>query len=753
MPIPRTPNAPHFNGKYVTDFLNLITQHGSNAGITDLDDLVPYIVQYSSDRVKDLIRYVPEFDPDTKNKTWYAASKMLLLLYGQAEEVPEYSEAMLRDFCREKSAKSPYTSKKEIENYHQEFMQIAAPLKKKLKISDHECNFYFISGIPTEMKDWFINQVPEAKRTRASPPTIPESIVVLHRKFNINALNYEPWKEDEDRKDLTKTFGVDGNRQDTYPHATLAVPTQSAYVPAPAPATSSSTNDSIDELTRQLEKLHINIAALKLGTAQHAHHADQATQNASGGSQKSCFMCGKVGEHPLHPSKCPETRFLLEAHTIKFDTNTERYVMMDGSDLPRIPRGFIGGVAGYIRALARDQAAGSNTNQGTATARTSVIGLSYGSSNVLGDNIFAVSSLNVADRYADPVTRGGKDTSPRYDPLKRPAQGKGKEREGEPSKPPVSAPKPVPAAPVIPPNSTLPAPPPNSINREDGWKASRPANSKPKDEDIIMRDAKKPAQTDKYHITSSIQERADPNRIFEELMKTQITVPFFQLLGVSPALQKLFSEATRAKREYGVKEAEYFVNGQPTDVEAFMNLTQVIETGAKRVYAENVDGLPEFLVRYGNAIAKVPEGRYFAMSTGTLTISISGIELTAMIDCGSELNLAGKSIPQRCSLPVDFEGMKWALKGIHGGPEQLRGCATDVPIRIGGHYFPHHLFISHQELGPYELILGQPFLQWFAARLDYERNGSVTLFLWKEGDRKVPPTLFVAITDPQDPRN
>jgi hypothetical protein len=72
---------------------------------------------------------------------------------------------------------------------------------------------------------------------------------------------------------------------------------------------------------------------------------------------------------------------------------------------------------------------------------------------------------------------------------------------------------------------------------------------------------------------------------------------------------------------------------------------------------------------------------------------------------------------------------------------------------LGGHTFPHHLFISHQEIGHHDLILGQPFLQWFAARLDYERTGAVSMYLWKGGDRRVNPTLVVTITDPEDPRN
>src|ERR1700753_1196192 len=106
-------------------------------------------------------------------------------------------------------------------------------------------------------------------------------------------------------------------------------------------------------------------------------------------------------------------------------------------------------------------------------------------------------------------------------------------------------------------------------------------------------------------------------------------------------------------------------------------------------------------------------------------------------------------------LPGDFIGVPViSLMWYHNGmPEQLRGCVTAAPIRIGSHSFAHHIFISHTELEQQDLILGQPFLQWFAARLDYNRSGPSVLLLWKDGDRKTPPTLSISIMDPADPRN
>jgi hypothetical protein len=54
MPIPCTPGAPYFDERGVSSFLNLILQHGSNAGINDADQLVSFIVRYSSDCVREI---------------------------------------------------------------------------------------------------------------------------------------------------------------------------------------------------------------------------------------------------------------------------------------------------------------------------------------------------------------------------------------------------------------------------------------------------------------------------------------------------------------------------------------------------------------------------------------------------------------------------------------------------------------------------------------------------------------------------
>lgn len=78
-------------------------------------------------------------------------------------------------------------------------------------------------------------------------------------------------------------------------------------------------------------------------------------------------------------------------------------------------------------------------------------------------------------------------------------------------------------------------------------------------------------------------------------------------------------------------------------------------------------------------------------------------------------------------------------------------------MTIGLHEFPHHIFVSKMESisSNCDIILGQPFLHWYTARIDYARSGEVQLILWKLGDKDqhYAPTISIIIAAPEDPRN
>ncbi len=101
------------------------------------------------------------------------------------------------------------------------------------------------------------------------------------------------------------------------------------------------------------------------------------------------------------------------------------------------------------------------------------------------------------------------------------------------------------------------------------------------------------------------------------------------------------------------------------------------------------------MVRYSNAVQLRPT-KMLAMTTGTFTAKLCGQTIKFMVDTGSELNLIPERLLTFPGLALDFEGSRWALKGVNGAPVGLKGCCMDVPVQIGQHDFDHHFFVSRR---------------------------------------------------------
>ncbi|KAJ3963981.1 hypothetical protein EV361DRAFT_981801 [Lentinula raphanica] len=602
MPIARTRDAPFFNGRYIEAFLNRILQHGVNAGILDKNELVKYIIEYSSDQVKDLILYMDEFDLEG-NVSWDAAKEALNTLYGSSDKPKEYTEDELKEFCRERAAKPIFSKTLEVEEYLRSYVAIAASLKKRELITEKQYNLFFIRGIPHSMKEWFASATPEAKRTKENPPTISESLAILKTRFDKNSIIYEDWHKEEE--EFAKySFDENGNRVTT---STFLQDLGGAEAPVPGamPQAKPKTTTTIDELTKQLEKLTIAVNAVKDGTVERVpqppatleelrDRVDQLTQmlnnGGSGGfrmnqgsdsATRRCFMCGGIcgenGTHPIGLRFCPETVRLVNEHLVTFDPQRMRYVMPDGRDLPVVPRGWAGGVASFIR---------NNQNN---------VAVPQSSASVPRDvppHMRTTNSVGLVFEDAEP------------------------QRQVRFESPPVSVQQPTaPAPPVIQQNSI--PPPTNPINNEQGWKSSQPKNQKGgKDQDVEMKDKDKSPPGNQYHFTSKVQELADPQATFNRIGDMRVEVPLFQLLGMSPPLAKLFTESTRTKREYGpVKEtvnksAEYFSDS--SEEQGYEALTEIYGTLGEEsnekhfCVMENDPKLDDLVFRCSNAMAQVP---------------------------------------------------------------------------------------------------------------------------------------------------
>jgi hypothetical protein len=100
-----------------------------------------------------VIQYITELDDDTPNRSWTAAQQQVLLLYGPFDEERRLSERELIEFCRDQSAMFPYRTQLEIEPYLRCFQFIATPLLKQRDITVGQRDFYFVSSIPSAIKN------------------------------------------------------------------------------------------------------------------------------------------------------------------------------------------------------------------------------------------------------------------------------------------------------------------------------------------------------------------------------------------------------------------------------------------------------------------------------------------------------------------------------------------------------------------------------------------------------------------------
>ncbi|RPD60495.1 hypothetical protein L226DRAFT_569998 [Lentinus tigrinus ALCF2SS1-7] len=815
MPIPGTSEAPKFDEHYLSDFLEDLELHFACTGVTDEDRQVNYITRYSTDKIRKQIGFLPELDRSKKNKTWQEAKTVLTEFYGDVDKPRPLSLAEFQAWVQQAADKPAFISKDQVNKYYSEFMAKGRPLLDNKQVSDNDLNFAFIQGVPSSMKAALRGLIPDAHRTRASPLEIRKTLELLRGLANKDDPTYEAWRYEKTAAEDTLVAPNPETIDDARTGQTQNAPTagQPAAASGRQAAKSSSVEDQMDALMKQFSEMKIMLA--------------QQAQNASQQQLRSprCVMCGVTNAgHTMR--SCPETARLVAEGRIYLDATKNRYVLSaDGSELPRAPYNYDGGLAAFIRA----QTPSPPTTRTTAS--------SHGAGLVLANGALFSTLTNPYTAEAYPALRGGKEYENCFDPKKRPddkptprqrmqdSTHHDQNRRTRTPAPPQTThnhqptPEPLPPAPStpapLPPATTIPEPP-HLINRKDGWKQSQPGKGKGRevrfeeDEDVEMRDsssrakAKSNTPSTGYKHTTDLEKDTDANAVFDKLLKdVNVTLPLGQVLGTSAALQELMHEASKRRRVPKESsrtalleriESEGDARGeQLKELVLNANAIQASEgpvpnTSKAEVLHFDATGVPIVQAEYTTASAfrdyiLVNDGqdltqqqlafstfalsrtkglpaiqdRMFAMATGVFTTHVNGIPFRCMVDSGSELNVVYKGFPGVTGLALDSLGQFWKLKGIHGAAEPLAGYIDSVPFQIGRHTFEHHVFVSpHQTIGDsFDIILGQPFLTYFDARVDYSATGETVLYLWSGRDKDTGshPTLGISITDPEDARN
>ena len=523
-----------------------------------------------------------------------------------------------------------------------------------------------------------------------------------------------------------------------------------------------------------MEELRIEHAELLRSVkAASASHNPSSTQPR----ESRCFFCDCT-THRLGLQFCPEVKVCLNEGLVAY-TPLGRLAQPDGSELPRA-FGSDGGVAKILR---EQQAASSNLKgKGREVSRdlpphvATYAGLLFDGEEVLAPEVFNVSSSSAVPAWrAQPstvlaVTRSQKDKETRFDPIKRPekkdmeAKSFSKPQEHR-NRPPTPTPNNL--RPLVEPVQSTPQAfnlRPPRVNTEDAFKNRRAAP--PKTKDVEMKDANTKAKsTPSYHFTSDIQEMYDLDKIVrEKVNKTVVHLKLGELLALSAFLQKSVSNLTKTRREYNTKPvvantvevleetdweeeeltADLTGGYESDDDENYYRTLPIADTSTSSGYIESRIGLEfdeeteskeDIMIRYASAVKMhlMPQP-LFAMITGRFRGKFAGLDVIFMVDTGSELNLMSQEFYHRTSLAIDLDGTRWSLKGINGRPVPLGGCVRDAEIKISGLRFDHHVFVSREGTGKQEIILGQPWLQWYSASIQYTRLGTMNMRVWQDGD-------------------
>ncbi|KZT07976.1 uncharacterized protein LAESUDRAFT_698039 [Laetiporus sulphureus 93-53] len=530
---------------------------------------------------------------------------------------------------------------------------------------------------------------------------------------------------------------------------------------------------SVAELKEQMRQLRIAVAqSASMGTAPvgqaSASERGQLRDQYEYGQAKACYMCRKVEgvdlDHPLSMRKCPETVALILEGLLKYSAEG-RIIRCDGTGLPRFPGK--GGIASLIQLEMRSR--GKDRERDLPPHQSGVcqvVGLMQEGRNVIQGSVFAVAAEDV---YAFPVTTRSKAKatveSDQEDEIQRSVRFEFEHEGADDTTHKDGHPESI--------KVQQPADPtrftrmrngsdsgkkrvsfvPHPSNTEAGWRQAEKARTDEKKlGEINERYGPKGSG---HRFTSQIQDSVSMEEVQMRLLDTEVSLPLRALLGVSPELQKRMTGLTRLRREASIRAAEGEVLEEimtPGTRTSKVKLEDELEE-QDRAEAENEGGYPSgaayltcatteeamhILDRYASAIVVEPK-RYFAMACGTVQGKFGTEDCTFLVDSGSELNLITQRVYDRAGVELDSDGSRWSLKGISGEPVRLLGCCRDVSVEIGGERFNHHFFVGLQEYGSHDGILGQPWLQWFSAHIEYQRGGSVKLVAYPFGDSTRKP--------------
>ncbi|KAI0323387.1 hypothetical protein GY45DRAFT_1406736 [Cubamyces sp. BRFM 1775] len=769
MPDPKDKKAPRFRGRDVLEFVQTLEHQAKACGV-ETAELPSYVLRYCSSDVKSVLVDEQVFS----GRDWEGAKEHLITLYQSQTKKFRPSAEKLRQFVAGEQKKSTIRSLESLDIYRNEFAKRAGGLVKKKQMSEVERDLLFFQGLPEDVRLAITptlleeQKVHGKKLSRTEPPSVEMSWRAAHDYFDTDDIN-RIGRRSKKKREFSDSEGDDSTDSTSDSDSSTDRRRRRKKGKGKKKATQKrskkskkSKRDTVDETIQQLtSKLQGLTTLLEKGSlevtqqryvsppvqpvsnsqvpffpSQHPPMPSNAYTSAVGFQQerKKCYMCGKVEgadlDHRFGFKWCPETEKLIYEKVLTYSATDGKLMKTDRSPLPQFNSLGQGGLALYLRRELAQK--GWQRDPPPHQAACMSLGLCCDDEPVFSYDKSTGSTAY--DAYAFPAVTRSKAKEQDQTDASSTAQKESEKKKGGDKLQQKGA--------YV----------PHVSNTEEGRRVAQQDKRQARIEEIPDEGEKDRARIragakpQSFRFTSDLQESVAVENLQEQILNTKVTLTLREVLAMSPQLQKRLQTLTRTRREFDTKACNASVSWQ----EPVQSLP-VHEPGAASVTFATGEDLEELVVRYADAVV-LGNARLFAMASGMVEGVFGDQKVRFLVDSGSELNLISRATWERANLTVDRDGSRWSLRGLGGENVPLIGCCRDAPVQVGGKNFDHHFFVSETDRPQYDGILGQPWLAWYSASIQYTRGGPVHLIAYPSGSLD-GAFARVLICKAENPRN
>ncbi|KAK7685266.1 hypothetical protein QCA50_011629 [Cerrena zonata] len=770
LPVPGTKSAPKkFKGKFsqVKLFIKHYEKLCAQKLVTDEEEKIQNITQYCSRSVREFMEGLPSYS----GKNWEVFVQDLLEYFDAERYTKRYKRGDLEAYCKHMRHKKSTMRMPHWKSYNRKFIRIAGWLESHKKISEDEKDLYFWKGIPQDFRDKL-----EARLLAIYPDhdlenpfktdsvcKVAKSLLQRNRFDNERTLSedetdYDSDSESDDEEDEDNSDSDwDTDHESVKKHKSRLTSRDSKKVRfkprlkehkevvKSEPKTTEnkisedkSKSKEVEDLIDQMNCLSIHdqsysslyyraysldpmvadimmkpVERQQIAQRVSSQAANRAASAASPGpplsfnrsppphlkpgnnafqqaplnpEDRRCFGCGGTGHTMFFCSKISD----LVTKGIITKDSTGKYIMADGTFIQRAT--FDEPLIAAIERLRPIQ----NHYISISPARVE----DYESDSSDSEDEDSEENVFVATRSSAKNNQFRKTTSEKVFNPSRKKHEESHPRFGDKKKTDKK----------VQPEEILPVPTnPVPISVDD-------TIFNPQDDDALMEDTSETIKQKDLSVVakripkqSEVQSQVDQRNVLSRILNQPVTLAIGEVFGISKEMTS--------------------------------NLREVLKPKPPSKLISNIPEIPKVNLGQVNQPIVAAAMVYRAKETLIkLKMECEGMPITAIIDTGSQLNIAHKNVwKEVLSRPLDTQSTV-NMNDANGGASKLKGLVPNVPLICGGVKTFASLYIG--EKVPFDLLLGRPWQRGNFVSIDERADGTYLIFK----DQELNPRHEILVT-------